>query len=484
MQEKHPIDDLFRRALSEAEVTPPASVWEGVVRHRSWGHRLLARLERRWWLSLLLLLLVGSTTALMWVNDGSHPAALGDPAGTPEQAHAIPSPAAGPPAGAARLENAAGSAITRAPEMSGTPPRPESTSSALTDRSHERSPSMSHYPITNSPGDQGIAASHSTSESEGMLVPGSEHELAVLDPVAEAVLDVRAVETLERQASRSISHPLRVGGTPRSASATSDYVVSNGNWFLGFEAGVAMLNGSWQGDVPTVKPLNSSEDPLDQGHVQLLVGRKWNNGFHIALGIGAAKRTTRFLSSNEGQNEVIEQTDTTWSPIPLGAATYYTWDIDTVLLAEPGVGRSYSATNSYTAGRVGVELGHSWQTHRWVLGVDLGLQAHFSERRQGQTYALEEPASNDGTGSISSVVAVPFDQASMDTRTFGLSGSLSLDFGYLLGDRVSLHLLPYYQRDLSGMGADPWLRTSAFGGAVRLMYSVSAPARPKSPAER
>ena len=76
MSERHPIDELFHRALHDAEVTPPPAVWEGIVRKRSkrrggyWG-----------WLAAGLLLL-GSAAAFLIHNDKSAPmptAELQDP---------------------------------------------------------------------------------------------------------------------------------------------------------------------------------------------------------------------------------------------------------------------------------------------------------------------------------------------------------------------------------------------------------------------
>ncbi|MFZ1658758.1 MAG: hypothetical protein WAT61_08070, partial [Flavobacteriales bacterium] len=61
MNERQPIDDLFARALRDAEATPPPRVWEGVARERGWAHVTLVRLQRRWGLLALLLLLGGAS---------------------------------------------------------------------------------------------------------------------------------------------------------------------------------------------------------------------------------------------------------------------------------------------------------------------------------------------------------------------------------------------------------------------------------------
>ena len=45
MQDKHPIDELFRQGLEGASVTPPSSVWAGVQRSRGrggWRRKALA----------------------------------------------------------------------------------------------------------------------------------------------------------------------------------------------------------------------------------------------------------------------------------------------------------------------------------------------------------------------------------------------------------------------------------------------------------
>jgi hypothetical protein len=76
-REPHPIDDLFRRGLAEAEVVPPPSVWEGVQRGR----------RRSGWLPWpglngLLLLLIPATLATAW---------LAWPVDGPVEAHVVAS---------------------------------------------------------------------------------------------------------------------------------------------------------------------------------------------------------------------------------------------------------------------------------------------------------------------------------------------------------------------------------------------------------
>ena len=56
MREQHPLDDLFARALRDAEATPSDAVWDGIVQERGWAHLTLLQLRRRWgWLALILL---------------------------------------------------------------------------------------------------------------------------------------------------------------------------------------------------------------------------------------------------------------------------------------------------------------------------------------------------------------------------------------------------------------------------------------------
>lgn len=59
MNAKHSLDDLFARVLRDAEATPPAAVWEGIMRKRGWAHRAKQKLRRNWGYGLAALLLLG-----------------------------------------------------------------------------------------------------------------------------------------------------------------------------------------------------------------------------------------------------------------------------------------------------------------------------------------------------------------------------------------------------------------------------------------
>jgi hypothetical protein len=168
----------------------------------------------------------------------------------------------------------------------------------------------------------------------------------------------------------------------------------------------------------------------------------------------------------------VGSTDTTWSVIPAGTVTYSTWDIDTLQLVEPGVERSYSATNRYTAWRLGVELGRTWQFHRWTAGLDLSAWVHFGERAEGKTFSNTYATTADGSPGAG---VVSLDEVD-DRKTFSLGGSAAFDLGFLISDRVSLHARPYFQIDLTG-GDEVFLEGRTFGAALRFNYMFGSSGR-------
>lgn len=527
MKERHPIDDLFREGLYNSEAVPPAEVWERVVAQRSWGHRLLAGLQRRWAISLFALLLVGTPLAWYGVRSDAAPVAAtsaSTPAATPEERST--SLAAkqgdedlGPNAGAQTLPDSLqeSNVVHAAEHTQGADGIPAPNASSVPKQRSNVGPHSS----TSDQDNVAIAGagvnSRKTEEPELLTYERSgdkESGAGSVDEAAKTVTatsaSIRPVAEVDALTAPSgsgklvgsgtddyfdmeflLAHPHRIEYPRRLDSmlvndrpVEAPYVLPNGAWWLGVQFGWNEWNGGWTGASPLVDELNQAEEWQSGWQAGVVGGRRWKSGFSVSLGLEVANARSRFLFNGAGNNDSDTGAyefvlDTTWqvnAVAPDSSYVVYTYSFDLVAVPIGERGVRYSASNRYTLLNIPLEIAWQKNVKRFTFAPRLSLNAGLFIGRNGTTL---ENGSNVDTGPTT----IPANDPRADDR-FGmlLSGSAGMDLGYAITERIQLFAGPGYSTVLTSFG-DNALRPSINGFTVRgrLVYEFGMMQRKARP---
>lgn len=515
MKERHPIDDLFREGLYNSEAVPPAEVWERVVAQRSWGHRLLAGLQRRWAVSLLALLLVG--TPLAWygmVSDaGPLTAPMANTSTVVTEGVTDVLPQEGKPTALANTDaersydaeqkNSIGLGADRVTETGGVAPT-NSTSAVLqhsdmgpqSSRSGQdngvikgnafASPNAQQLSIVNDGqnaateplggSEDGLDAAgvgSKTSRDRMVEVGVFTTPLGDAAPIGSATEDYVDMDFLLAR-SRSITYPRLLDSMLVSDRAVEPpYVLPNGAWWLGVQFGWNEWNGSWSGTSPLAEEMDKAEEWQNGWQAGIVGGRTWKSGLSVSLGLDVANMKSRFLFTDASANAsdtgaLAFVLDTTWQVnaiAPDSSYVVYTYSFDLVAVPIGERGVQYSASNRYTLLNVPVELAWQKNVKRFTFAPRIGLNAGFFIGRNGKTLLT---ANNTEAGAT----AVPTDDRRADDRfSLLLSGTAGLDVGYALTERIQLFIGPGYSTVLTSFG-DNTLRPTinGFTARGRLVY--------------
>ena len=281
--------------------------------------------------------------------------------------------------------------------------------------------------------------------------------------------------TVDRERGRNIAigTPEVMSQEPDSLPQQAPYVLARGNYWIGAQVGFWNVNGGWSGASALSEDLNRSEEWNAQQSFAALFGRRWRNGFSLGTGVEFMKRDSRFLLDRSEPGTASVVVDTTWTVIPMGTATFYTWDIDSTMMIEPGAEQHYSTTNQYTMLRVPIELGWSRDLRRWIFGVRAGASINLPIERSGQTLIPANAPQDTPASSGHLYNVIDLNDASVDDR-FGVSLSAfgSFDVGYLLTERWSAHAGPSLARDIVIGNTPIDLRTTQVGGFFRIEYEL------------
>lgn len=532
MKERHPIDDLFREGLYASEAEPPAEVWQRVVAQRSWGHRVLAGLQRRWAIALLAVALIG--TPLAWYAAQAEDPALASSAVQPAQDEPAPSELAS----TATQQGTDGSARSATTTTAGDPasgsapanvtdfeadesPVAEAVSKDRATSSQQRAehptkPTGAALGIDNEVKNNGAVDRGTTSSTSGAQGSGDGGAMGSTarptdgasdvasevhatnaaaqipdrnaSPAKPVMVEVGAEDYVDEGFLLAHSRPIPYSHFPDSL-LTSDrmleapYLLANGAWWIGVQFGWSEWNGGWTGSSPLVEELDHAETWQNGWHAGVVGGRTWKSGLSMSLGVEMANLKSRFLfnektmgDSSGGYTTVL---DTTWQAnavAPDSSYIVYTYSIDMV---EVPIGGErdvlYSATNRYTLLNVPVELAWQKNVKRFTFAPRIGVSANFFMDRKGSTLVT-----NTSDGRATSVSA---NDARADER-FGmlLCGSAGLDVGYALNERVQFFVGPGYSTVLASLGSDA-LRPTISGVSLRgrLVYEFGMKQRKAKP---
>ncbi|HEY0976543.1 MAG TPA: hypothetical protein VGE21_03665 [Flavobacteriales bacterium] len=501
MNGKHPIDDLFARGLSDAEATPPAAVWEGIVRKRGSGHRFALLLRRYWGLGLLLLLLGGSATYALHLNgkggnavattDAPQPstAARTTNAGVPaaqevaEAARPLPveqpvgpisstasgkgtAPVATPAAAIGRPASAAPgrSGSTPSTSASGPSPRPRTNASAsLSATESDRTPERTPTKPSAVPAD-GASLTASTAPAlrpeAGPIATRYAAEPSLLDPSVDyfATPVQGRVVGLERPS---------LLGSPERASGTAHYAPPKGTWWFGVFGGAYTEERSWTGgDADLREALERTEVPHYPLGVGIALGHAWPSGFHLGTGVELIRSRYDFRHDDRF---VTENTEVHNFVVALDANVLVNISDTVVTTSETLV--QQKAMNRYSTLRIPVEVGwqHTWR--RWHYGIRGGAAVEHITQQGGYTLQRVPSGSSDATD-IRSVDALDGPR-----RTILLSGLVGLDLGYSLSENLVLGVTPTYAKGLTRLSStpDPFTVPERIGIRVGLTYSIPHP---------
>ncbi|MBL0036260.1 MAG: hypothetical protein IPP26_11015 [Flavobacteriales bacterium] len=476
MSERHPIDELFHRALHDAEVTPPPAVWEGIVRKRSkrrggyWG-----------WLAAGLLLL-GSAAAFLIHNDKSAPmptAELQDPGhmksnSTPgDESSAIG--VTDRTTSTSLLEQPVNTSTTGATEQAKTGPeaRPISNESATrravinntapsATSSNNGAASAMSIAGTSAPATTlaGSAVPNIVSPSISAAVnvhPAGAEEVVVRDATA---IELSLLPVIGPDMTREAAQPdsLKPGLTQEP------YVLPNADWWLALEVGRHNVRRTWHGGEPLlVNALNNAEVPHYTWSLGLLAGRSWRSGFGISAGL--AYEGSEYAFDHVDDRVRIDSMLIVPYIITLDTQVFVS-NVDTVTFMTEET-RQVSGTNRFSVLHMPVEGYWHKQHGRWTFGARVGLAAEFVTMRQGYTLDIDDEGD---------LMSVDLGAQAYDTRYHTtLTGLLGADVGFAMTEHWGLWATPTYMRGITAWGSEdsPYVLPERLSLRVRLSYTFT-----------
>ena len=445
MIDKNPIDDLFK-GLAEAEVAPPASVWEGIVAQQSWSDRVLVSLRKYWWVPLLFLSVTGAGIGAV-LNDGgknstsaaglSHdrpeeksagPATIVSIAADSEDSQALATTDTENTSAIAlngkgqsvfnedaletRTIRAAGENVVEGVEtgrMGGDTDNSDNSAQS-TRTNHDHHSSRNDGQERSGPS----ASEGEPRESESTRIRG---EVAGPQPSTKFGLAVYNSKIASKRVvlpQRTVKRPsLRPGG---KSNGTAGYIPP-GDWWFGGSVAYSILSVDHDGsESGLVEALNQYEEGSHAISLEMLAGRLWRTGFFTSAGIGTESFTTRF-----------DYTD------PSGA--------------------EQKTTNRYSMFTIPVAMGWQKDLGRFEVGPAVGLQLELGTSRKGYTFVSPLDVDSLSTGQFS---IADLDDADVNRR-YGsaISGSISMHLGLKMSEFFSIWARPEYASRLSTLSNDP-----------------------------
>ena len=499
MREQHPLDDLFARALRDAEATPSDAVWDGIVQERGWAHLTLLQLRRRWaWLALILLL--GGTAGYLGITSSGERSAEVLRVGRSTSDTAAPNPSVGASFTVAEKASFGELApVSTEPPSSSIMIGPVSTSSRTTSQpsddpavveqgsfvnNHDRrqkpqeralgTPLTSTLKFT-SGADQALTstdAQNGIAVSEGPSIGSTYNTLTTELSKPRATLAATSERYHRREAQGSeISRidllSTRISGLdpellqpePRKMP-TPTFVGPRQAWWVAVTAGQYRETRSWRGgDAQLVKALQGTEMPHRTTNFGVLAGLEGRKGWGITTGIeyGAARYDFQHFDQFRATQDSLVTHVITFNTVVLDSY------VDTISTSTE-VRRSVAAVNRYTTLRVPLEGSWHKAWRRWHVGLRGGVAVEFNTMRSGVTLM----SGDGGTRSV--------DVSTAEKRTATLvSGGVALDVGYALTERLGLWASPGYAAglfSLSPTDGSPYAVPERLGVRLRLAYTL------------
>ncbi len=435
MQAKHPIDELFHGALAQAEVPPPAGLFEGVIAARAQRKRGGA-----WWWKAGALLLIGGALGSALVlqqnrNMPGQPVAQEltsrentetAPATTAEDLNSSDKPAltqeqAKGANGSPGNEITATIAIPADTDPQSEGPKPNGKSTHVT------------VPTTanNIPNKLGVApASAPRKTPTEMPVPWS-----AIDE-GPTTMDLRRVAL-----------PSLATGAPVPAAHPQAFVLPHGEWWVGARAAALNETRAWSGsNTRLVEALNASEASATYWSLGIVGGRTWRSGLNLGTGL-LYERSERAFSTT--YRTLVEEQEITSYFVTLNEEVFVS-NVDTLITT------SYSESNvsgiyRRALVRVPLELGWRFDLKRWGIMPKAGLLLELNLQRQGLSL---DQANSDGP-----LMAVQLDPEAMRQRHPDLlMAMVGAELSFMVSERWRMSAAPvimWTAAPLGPQGAQP-----------------------------
>ena len=476
-REEHPIDEVFRRSLANAEVSPPPSVWAGIA---------ATRRRRRWpqWFRLngILLLLIPAAawiTYAAWLNDD----------GTPAASEGARAPIHGPIDGLGQTsistEFATISDLKRSSLINDSvaPIALNAIGESRNTVIHSTKDRFANEAITSS----AIAESRSTAVHPTGKTFANDAVTIAHDPISyTGELSEEGTErTNDDRVNGSDRHIVRsempdLGGTdatffppapirpayamligaPSTVKDPELYVLSKADWIASLVIGPANTRREWNGNDETLtNALKQADAPTTAYGFGILAGRKYRSGFGFATGLIHERSEREFLYTarrTEVYREVIP-----WI-VTLDTEVFVS-DIDTIEHVSVKEQR-YTGIDRRTVYRVPIEGFYHRTAGRIFLGLRAGASIELTQVQQRSSLTI----SNEGD-----VVMTALDRKELRSRyPLMLCGSIGLDLGYSLAENWSLELSPLFTSGMAPLGstAGAWAKPSRHALQLRLTH--------------
>ncbi|HRD51839.1 MAG TPA: hypothetical protein PKY96_04250 [Flavobacteriales bacterium] len=439
MQERHPIDDLFRRGLQGASVAPPPALASAIMA-KVQGRRRRALLWR-WRLVAALLLLVGGT--LLWLKPTGEASSVAD--GQGKQSEAAPTTTVSP---AETKPSVAHEYAT-----SETPKQLEPNREANTPRTDGASPHVKpparnkQSEGTGQVGGAGInaqkmsasgigSASTSLSANDHEPISVGSSEVPSESSAPNIAIDRMSLERL------SIAPVLWAGaGSAQPHARYFERQRRRGYWWAGVSVAPQFSRYSWRSDQGKLEQaLNGNGKLIGGVSLSAHAGRTWPSGISLALGV-EADRMEQAYSSVDRRTEV--QSETVVQLVTLNTQVFAT-NIETVNTTVVQEARA-EGKDSRTRVRVPVELSYHLASGRWRLGPRAAAVMEYTRIRSSSSLVVD---SEDGL-----IRSRPLTQPEQDARyPLSLSALLGIDLGFNLSDNSRIIVSPFASRALATFG--------------------------------
>lgn len=480
-RETHPIDELFRRKLAEAEVAPPASVWAGIEG---------ARRSRRWlplWFRMngILLLIIpaaGLVTYLSWPSTAGTIHA--DDTSTSHTSIEIAENGL-IQVGEETRGNSIGPSIHTAELITG------SSGSGADQASEPRmaDPATDHL-VTRSNSDPGYFASRSTQQdgpTSAAIDPAIQQHKEGLYAAAAGIEDekTRSEEPFNRSENAApgvasdlhrsagsgetfFIKPLQISLTPghtdrimENAILPPPYVLPPAEWVLSAIVGTYDVKRTWRGnDHELVKALNGTEARTSSIGLGISFGRHWHSGWGISGGLigERSEQQFRFVDRRvDVTQEVITHIVTLNSQVFVNESD----TIDHVTTTE----QRYEGINQRNVFRIPIEALYHRNLGRLNYGLRAGLALEFTTEKKDHGIDLDREEGR-------TIVTRLSEGELRERHPAMLMVTAGVDLGYTINERWSIWANPMYMAPATALSpvGEAWSSASRFGVQFRLSH--------------
>jgi len=256
--------------------------------------------------------------------------------------------------------------------------------------------------------------------------------------------------------------------TAKSVAPPADYVLPQGEWWIGAGVGLYAVGRHWSGeDEELVAAWREAEEKKRDLLYGLYFGRSWHSGFWAGSGVEFGKGRSSFDHLDQRQDMTMAVTTqlATFDEMVIAVVT------DTAVIIEER-NESFTGTNRSSVIRVPVLGGWRWELRRWELGLHMGLAGEWHKLRDG--YVLVTSTNYTGVETLTT------EQLPEKDRSYGLlSTQVGLSAGFRISERWVISAGPTYHTGLTLFSSHAPLQAlpRRWGGLAQLTYTLPSRTR-------